>query len=138
MDIWGRLKAQWVGSEEVFQATTLDYVFSVRIQPTPPSIRAGLPSVLLKRRPDLVAAEHQVLDAFRLEEAAAERALLPSIALTLDGGHLSDGLRSLLRLKPGCELHGLLRHAALHVAAQRVRRSVDIGSDQGRMPPIRA
>ena len=33
-------------------------------------------------------------------EAAAELALLPSIALTLDGGHLSDGLRSLLRLNP--------------------------------------
>ena len=67
--------------------------------PLPPPIRAGLPSALLERRPDLAAAERQVLAAFRQREAA-ELALLPSIALTLEGGRLSDGLLSLLRLNP--------------------------------------
>jgi len=72
--------------------------------PLPPPIRAGLPSALLERRPDLVAAERQVLAAFRLREAA-ELALLPSFALTLEGGRVSDGLLSLLNLNPWA-LHG--------------------------------
>ncbi len=73
-------------------------------RPLPPPIQAGLPSALLERRPDLVAAERQVLAAFRLQEAA-ELALLPSIALTLEGGRVSDGLLSLLNLNPWA-LHG--------------------------------
>jgi multidrug efflux system outer membrane protein len=72
--------------------------------PLPPVIRAGVPSALLDRRPDLVAAERQVLAAFRLREAA-ELALLPSFALTLEGGRVSDGLLSLLNLNPWA-LHG--------------------------------
>ena len=67
--------------------------------PLPPPVRAGVPSVLLKRRPDLLAAERQVLAAFRLQEAA-ELTLLPSFGLTLDGGRVSNGLISLLRLNP--------------------------------------
>jgi multidrug efflux system outer membrane protein len=47
-----------------------------------------------------------VLAAFRQQEAA-KLALLPSIALTLDGGHLSNGLTSLLRLNPWM-LHGVI------------------------------
>ncbi len=67
--------------------------------PVPPPVRAGLPASLLERRPDLVAVERQVLAAFRQEEAA-KLALLPSFALTVDGGHLSNGLISLLRINP--------------------------------------
>ncbi|MCB1076375.1 MAG: efflux transporter outer membrane subunit [Verrucomicrobiae bacterium] len=49
------------------------------------SVPAGLPSELLLRRPDLVAAERRV-DA-RLEDvAAARKALLPSIRLTAGAG----------------------------------------------------
>jgi len=67
--------------------------------PVPPSVRAGLPSSLIARRPDVAASEHQVVAAFRKQEAA-KLALLPSFALTLDGGRLSDKLLSLLSLNP--------------------------------------
>ena len=65
----------------------------------PPPVQAGLPSSLLERRPDIVASEQQVLAAFRSEEAA-KLALLPSFALTLEGGRLSDHLLDVLRLNP--------------------------------------
>ena len=65
----------------------------------PPPIRAGLPSLLLDRRPDVVAAERLVLAAFRAEEAA-KLALLPSFSLTLDGGKLSDHVLSVLQINP--------------------------------------
>ncbi|MGA7409620.1 MAG: efflux transporter outer membrane subunit, partial [Bryobacteraceae bacterium] len=67
--------------------------------PTPPPVEAGLPGSLLERRPDLLAAEHQVLAAFRTLEAS-KLALLPSIKLTADGGRLNDRLLSLLSLNP--------------------------------------
>ncbi len=67
--------------------------------PVPPPVRAGLPSSLLDRRPDLVAAEMQVLAAFRKSESA-RLALLPTFSLNLDAGKLSDGLLDLLRLNP--------------------------------------
>ncbi|MBN9690210.1 MAG: TolC family protein [Verrucomicrobia bacterium] len=67
--------------------------------PVPPPIQPGLPSSLLERRPDLVAAESQVLAAFRLQEAA-RLALLPSFSLNLDGGKLSDNLLSVLQVNP--------------------------------------
>jgi NodT family efflux transporter outer membrane factor (OMF) lipoprotein len=67
--------------------------------PLPPPLAAGLPSSLLERRPDIIAAERQVLAMFRTEEAA-ELALLPTFSLTLEGGRLSDRLLSLLKLNP--------------------------------------
>jgi len=76
--------------------------------PTPPPIQAGLPGALLERRPDLLAAERQVLAAFRTLEAS-KLALLPSITLTADGGRLDDRLLSLLNLNP------TLFHSALQI-----------------------
>jgi outer membrane protein, multidrug efflux system len=70
----------------------------------PPPVGPGLPSSLLERRPDIVAAEHQVLAAFRTEEAA-KLALLPSFSLNLEGGRLSDKLLSVLQLNPWL-IHG--------------------------------
>jgi multidrug efflux system outer membrane protein len=67
--------------------------------PLPPPVAAGLPSSLLERRPDIVSAEHQVLAAFRTEEAA-KLALLPSFSFLLEGGRLSDPLLSVLDLNP--------------------------------------
>ena len=67
--------------------------------PLPPPIASGLPSSLLERRPDIVAAEHQVLAAFRTKEAA-RLALLPNFSLNVEGGRLSDPLLSVLGLNP--------------------------------------
>ncbi|HME27097.1 MAG TPA: TolC family protein [Acetobacteraceae bacterium] len=77
--------------------------------PVAADVPAGLPFALLSRRPDVIAAEREVLAAFRLQEAA-RLALLPSFSLALDGGHLADGLLALLRLNPW------LLHAALGVS----------------------
>jgi multidrug efflux system outer membrane protein len=67
--------------------------------PAPPPVQAGLPGSLLERRPDLLAAERQVLAAFRTLEAS-KLALLPTIVLTGEGGRLDDRLLSLLNLNP--------------------------------------
>jgi outer membrane protein, multidrug efflux system len=65
----------------------------------PPLVATGVPSALLERRPDLLAAENEVLAAFRLQEAA-KLALLPEFSLTAAGGHLGDPLLSVLSLNP--------------------------------------
>jgi len=65
----------------------------------PPSPAAGVPAALLQRRPDILAAEREVLAAFRQEEAA-KLALLPDLSFSLGGGRLGDQLLSLLRLNP--------------------------------------
>jgi outer membrane protein, multidrug efflux system len=65
----------------------------------PPLAGAGIPSALLERRPDLLAAEREVLAAFRKEEAA-QLALLPDFSISLAGGRLGDQVLSLLRLNP--------------------------------------
>jgi len=75
----------------------------------PNPVGPGLPSSLLERRPDIVAAEHVVLAAFRNEEAA-KLALLPQFVLTVEGGRLSDQLLSVLGLNPW------LFYSALHMA----------------------
>jgi len=67
--------------------------------PVPPPIPAGLPDTLLERRPDLLAAERQVLVAFRTLESS-KLALLPSITLTTGGGRLDDRLLEILNLNP--------------------------------------
>lgn len=61
----------------------------------PKLIPAGIPSELLERRPDVVAAERQVAAAFqKAEEAKAAR--LPSFSLTAAGGQSSNDLINLL------------------------------------------
>lgn len=61
-----------------------------------PGVPEGLPSQLLKRRPDVVAAEYRVLVAYDLV-GQAKLAQLPSISLTGRGGTSSFALGSLLK-----------------------------------------
>ena len=61
-----------------------------------PSVPAGLPAELLKRRPDIVAAEFRVLQAYDLV-GQARLAQLPSISLTGRGGSSSFALTDLLK-----------------------------------------
>lgn len=57
----------------------------------PPPVPAGLPSQLLERRPDVVAAERRVASAFYLTEAA-KAARLPQISLTAGVSDISSDL----------------------------------------------
>ena len=61
-----------------------------------PAVPAGIPSVLLARRPDIVAAEFRVLQAHNLV-GQAKLAQLPTISLTGRGGTSSFALGDLLK-----------------------------------------
>lgn len=61
-----------------------------------PPVPAGLPSQLLSRRPDLIAAEYRVLESYDLV-GQAKLAQLPTISLTGRGGTASFALTDLLK-----------------------------------------
>jgi len=63
--------------------------------PIPPEIPAGLPSDLLRRRPDVVSAE-RTLAAQTAQIGVAVAAKFPTIKLTGSGGLSSEGLSSLV------------------------------------------
>lgn len=61
----------------------------------PIDVPVGLPSALLNRRPDILAAEYRLLKASQ-QIGIAEAARLPSISLTASGGVMSSTLTALL------------------------------------------
>jgi len=102
-----------------------------------PEVPGGLPSQLLKRRPDVVAAEYRVLEAYNLT-GQAKLAQLPSISLTGRGGTSSFALGSLLKsftfgllpsinfpiLDPGVKARVKTSEAQTKVAEQQYRSTV--------------
>jgi outer membrane protein TolC len=65
------------------------------LPPVPAPVPDGLPSELLERRPDLVAAERRVAATFHAVQAA-KAARLPRFTLTASGGRSSDDLLQLI------------------------------------------
>jgi multidrug efflux system outer membrane protein len=72
-----------------------------------PAVPAGLPSELLQRRPDLAAAQSQ-LQAAQARVGVARAAWWPSLALTAQGGGVSNELSNLLRSGASTWAIGLL------------------------------
>ena len=70
------------------------------LPPLPAPIPDGLPSELLERRPDLVAAERRVASAFYAVQSA-KAARLPRITLTGSGGRSSNDLIRLIGASAG-------------------------------------
>ncbi|MBA2962067.1 MULTISPECIES: efflux transporter outer membrane subunit [Ramlibacter] len=102
-----------------------------------PTVPTGLPSQLLARRPDIVAAEFRVLAAHDLM-GQAKLEQLPSIGLTGRGGSASFALSDLLKsftfglapsinipaLNPGIKARAKTSEAQVKVAEQEYRRTV--------------
>ncbi len=68
--------------------------------PVPGPVPAGIPSEVLDRRPDMIAAEARVKAAFQ-NVKVAKLAKLPSLKLTAGGGAASNGLLSAIGQGPG-------------------------------------
>ncbi|MGD8709177.1 MAG: efflux transporter outer membrane subunit [Ectothiorhodospiraceae bacterium] len=103
----------------------------------PLQVPAGLPSDLLERRPDIVAAEYRVLQAHDLV-GQARLARLPSFSLTGEGGLASSVLSKLLKgftlgLAPSIDIpifdpetrtQVLVNEAQARTAEERYRKTV--------------
>ncbi len=102
-----------------------------------PDVPDGLPAQLLARRPDIVAAEFRVLEAYDLV-GQAKLAQLPTIGLTAHGGTASFALNNLLKsftfglmpsiniplLDPSTRAHVKVTQAQSTVAEQQYRVTV--------------
>jgi multidrug efflux system outer membrane protein len=96
----------------------------------PPAVAPGLPSGLLARRPDIVAAEANLASA-HADLAAARAALLPSISLTASGGVANPALAAVVNTLPGTGL-------ALLGTANIVQTIFDNGLLEGKVEETRA
>ncbi|HWT37388.1 MAG TPA: efflux transporter outer membrane subunit, partial [Paraburkholderia sp.] len=102
-----------------------------------PPVPGGLPSQLLSRRPDIVASELRVLEAYNLV-GEAKLAQLPTISLTGHGGTASFALSDLMKsftfgfmpsiniplLDPSVRAHVKTTEAQTTVAEQQYRQTV--------------
>jgi multidrug efflux system outer membrane protein len=83
-------------------------------------ISAGLPSDVLLRRPDILAAEHQLI-AFNANINAARASFFPRISLTAAAGVISNDLTNLF--KPAAGTWNLAPQAALPIFDYGARRA---------------
>lgn len=98
--------------------------------PVPPAVPAGIPSELLDRRPDLLAAEHELASSYaRIGEAKA--LLWPSIALTGSFGWESTELDELIDAPARTWSFGANLLQPIFNAGQN-RRRVDVTESQQR------
>lgn len=85
----GTLLGKPAGSIEIKKSIPIEDI-------TPLEIPANLPSDLLWRRPDILAAEYRLLEAhFKIESANLAR--LPTLSLTANGGFVNQALSNLLQ-----------------------------------------
>ena len=77
------------------QYSRVDFPIATELPDVPAAVPAGLPADLVRRRPDLVAAERR-LASVNQQLVVAERDLYPRISLTGSTGTASGALKSLL------------------------------------------
>lgn len=104
-----------------------------RLPPLPRPVPAGLPSDLLERRPDLVAAGHR-MEAARRRVGVARADRLPRLSLTATGGTQSSELADLVSADQrfslvngglmGPVFQGGARRAAARAAERRYEQAV--------------
>jgi len=96
----------------------------------PPAVAPGLPSALLARRPDIMAAEANLVAA-HADLAAARTAYFPAISLTANGGVAYPALAAAIDTLPGV---GLAAGAGLSL----VQVIFDGGKTEGKIEESRA
>jgi len=96
----------------------------------PPAVAPGLASELLTRRPDIIAAEANLVGA-HADLAAARAAFFPTINLTASGGIAYPALAAAIDTLPGLGL-------AAGVGASLAQTIFDGGRTQGRVDETRA
>jgi NodT family efflux transporter outer membrane factor (OMF) lipoprotein len=96
----------------------------------PPAVAPGLPSALLARRPDIMAAEANLLAA-HADLEAARTAYFPSISLTANGGLAYPALAAAIDTLPGVGL-------AAGAGATLAQIIFDGGKTEGKIAESRA
>jgi multidrug efflux system outer membrane protein len=79
-----------------FSLAPLTHEGELAAPPPPPSVPAGLPSQLLERRPDIIAAQQQMAEA-NARIGVARNAFFPQLNLTASGGFESTELGDLFQ-----------------------------------------
>jgi NodT family efflux transporter outer membrane factor (OMF) lipoprotein len=97
---------------------------------SPPAVAPGLPSALLARRPDIMAAEAN-LAAAHADLAAARTAYFPAISLTANGGVAYPALAAAIDTLPGVGL-------AAGAGVSLVQIIFDGGRTEGKIAESRA